>query len=194
MTGDLIFYKYNGNGYYDQTNYTAIDGDTIGVHIGKDLVGALFAPVPMKGNLTNTIRNEHGTRFKEINYLAERSVTLNLVITGATRTAHNTNLESLLQILYNGHFGIKTVRSDNVYFLCYENCNSYNLTRRGCSSQLAVKCVEYNPTQRAWTNTTEEETGGNETGGGNSGGSESGANNGSSEIDPSSIGDPIDRP
>lgn len=150
MTGDLIFYKYNGNGFYSQSNYTAIDGDSIGVHIGKDLVGALLAPAPMKGNLTNTIRNEDGTRFKIIPYLGEKSITLNFVITGATRAAHNANLESLLGILYNCHFAIKTVRSDNVYFLNYEGSNSYNVTRRGCASQLAVKCTEYNPSIRAW--------------------------------------------
>lgn len=150
MTGDLIFYKYNGNGYYTESNYTAIDGESIGVHIGKDLVGALFTPAPMKGDIVNVSRTEHGTRFKEVPYLGERNVTLNLVITGATRSAHNANLDALLRILYKGHFAIKTARSNDIYFLSYQSSQSYSITRRGCSSQIAIKCVEYKPMQRTW--------------------------------------------
>lgn len=154
MTGDLIFYKYNGGGYYTQANYTAIDGETIGVHMGKDLVGALLTPSPMKSDITNVSRTEHGTRFKEVPYRGERSVTLNFVVTGSSVASHNTNLDALEEILYKGHFGIKTSRSGKVFFLSYQSSQSYSLTRRGCSSKLAVKCVEYNPTKREWTTPT----------------------------------------
>lgn len=149
MTGDLIFYKYNSGDYYKQASYTTIDGESIGVHIGKDTVGALFAPAPMKADLTNVTRTENGSRFFTVPYVGERSVTLNFVVTGATRSAHNTNLSALLAILYKGHFAVKIPsRSNDVYFLNYQSSSSYSVTRRGCSSKLAVKCIEYKPTVR----------------------------------------------
>lgn len=152
MTGDLILYKYTSGDYYRVSSYETIDGESIGVHIGKDMVSALFTPAPMKGDITNVVRTEHGTRFLSVPYNGERSVTLNFVVTGATRTAHNSNLSALLEILYTGIFAVKIPsRSDDVYFLNYQSSSSYSVTRRGCSSKLAVKCVEYNPKLRSWS-------------------------------------------
>lgn len=152
MTGDLIFYKYNGGGYYLSSNYTAIDGETIGVHIGKDMVGALLTPVALKGDIKNEVRTEHGSRFFILPYKSERTVTLNFNITASTRAAHKTNLDSLLEILMNGHFGIcvPCEGASVIYFLSYQSSSSFSLTRSGRSSKLAVKCIEYRPDLRAW--------------------------------------------
>lgn len=152
MTGDLIFYKYNGGGYYNSSHYTEIDGETIGVHIGKDMVGALMAPVELKSDIKNEVRTEHGSRFFILPYMSERSVTLNFYITAGSRAAHKTCLDALLEILNNGHFGVcvPCVDEDLIFFLAYQSSSSFSLTRSGWSSKLAVKCIEYRPDIREW--------------------------------------------
>ena len=154
MTGDLLFYAYNSGEYYVSTSYSsAIDGDTYGLRMGKDFVSALKALAPMKGDITNESRTEHGTRFKTIPYFGERSVTLIISIHGATKAAHDTNKAQLMNILSKGHFAISVPRrGTGIVFLNYQSCQSYAETRSGLSSKIAIKCVEYNPTIRNFTN------------------------------------------
>ena len=160
MTGDLILYRYKGSGsYYVSTSYDTIDGDDIGVHMGKDFASSLKALAPMKGDITNESRTEHGTRFKTIPYKGERSLTLNFSIHEKGTygqqgyLSHDTNKASLENILFQGHFAVKVPkRGNNIYFLNYQSCQSYAETRSGKSSKLAVKCVEYNPSIRSFSN------------------------------------------
>lgn len=152
MTGDLIFYKYNGTGeYYLQESYTQIDAEAIGVRMGKDFASSLKALAPMKGDITNESRTEHGTRFKTIPYFGERSVTLNFSIHGNNVEQHNVNKDSLVEILSMGHFALSVpARGGAVYFLNYQSCQPYAETRSGRSSKLAIKCVEYNPSKHTF--------------------------------------------
>lgn len=150
MTGDLLFYVYNSGEYYKATSYSsAIDGDAYGLHMGKDFASALKSPAPMKGDITNESRTEHGTRFKTIPYFGERSVTLNISIHGSSKEAHDANKAQLMNILSRGHFAVSVPnRGTGIVFLNYQSCQSYAETRSGRSSKVAIKCVEYNPSIR----------------------------------------------
>lgn len=170
MTGDLIFYKYtnNGNGGpYKTASYTALDSETyFGIHMGKDFVSSLKVLPPMKDDITNVSRTEHGTRFKHITdqsgnaYKGERSVTLTLNVheTGVRGTSSyksiDTNIAYFMeQVLCKGHFAVRVpARGNEVFFLKYVSCQSYAETRSGRSCKLAIKCVEYNPSKRAFEN------------------------------------------
>ena len=157
MIGDLIFYNYTGNVAYKRGSYRTIDADTIGTHMGKDFVGSLKLPAPQKNDITNVSRTEHGTRFKHIvdqngkAYKAERSVTLNLCIHGGSVEEYNSNFDALMQILNMGHFAVEVPsRQTGVVFLKYVSSQSYAESRNGRNSKLAIKCIEYNPSKRAF--------------------------------------------
>ena len=159
MTGDLIFYYYNGNATpYKQISYTRLDAESyMGVHMGKDFVGSLKAPAATKDDITNVSRTEHGTRFKHIvgqdgnAFKAERNVTLNLSIHGRSVAEYNTNFNRLMEILNRGHFAVEVPsRQTGIVFLKYVSSQSYAESRNGCNSKLAIKCIEYNPSKRAF--------------------------------------------
>jgi len=151
MKGDLAFYTYTGGEYYKESSYSKTDADDIGTHIGQDFVGSLLAPAPLKDDITNQVRNESGTRFKTVAFWGEKSVTLNIVITGSSRSVHNANLKAVTEILARGHFAVSVPKiSDDVYFLNYQSSQSYSLSRSGKVSKLAIKCTEYKPTQRSF--------------------------------------------
>lgn len=152
MTGDLIFYAYNSGDYYAAGSYSsAIDADTYGLHMGKDFASSLKAPAPMKGDITNESRTEHGTRFKTIPYMGERSLTLNISIIGSDFEDHNTKKEALMSILSKGHFAVSVPkRGSDIFFLNFISCQSYAESRSGRSSKISIKCVEYNPSIRAF--------------------------------------------
>lgn len=152
MTNDIKIYSYKGGEKYVLENYVEFDGEELGVHIGQDLIGALLTPPALKENITNVSRTEHGTRVMEVPYLAERSVTLNFVIIGRSRNVHIGNLDAFMGILNNGHFALSLPKMGgaSTYFLNYQSCQSYSITRTGRSSKLAVKCVEYRPDIRDW--------------------------------------------
>lgn len=159
MTGDLKFYYFNQNGEpYKQTSYQQLDAESyMGVHMGKDFVGSLKAPAATKDDITNVSRTEHGTRFKHIvgqdgnAYKAERSVTLNLSIHGSSVAEYNTNFDKLMAILNRGHFAVEVPsRQTGKVFLKYVSSQSYAESRNGCNSKLAIKCIEYNPSKRAF--------------------------------------------
>lgn len=151
MKGDLIFYTYTGGDYYKASSYTKTDADDIGTHMGQDFAGSLLAPAPLKEDITNQVRSENGTRFKTVPFWGEKSVTLNIVITGVSRVAHNANLKAVTEILAKGHFAVSVPKvSGEVYFLNYQSSQSYSLSRSGKVSKLAIKCTEYKPTQRSF--------------------------------------------
>lgn len=169
MTGDLKFYKYTNNGGggpYKTASYTLVDSETMGIRMGKDFVSSLKILPPLKDDITNVSRTEHGTRFKHITdangnaYKGERSVTLNLSVhetpytNNGTPAVHdiNYNIAYFMEhILCRGHFAVQVPsRGNEVFFLKYVSCQSYAETRSGKSCKLAIKCVEYNPSKRAF--------------------------------------------
>lgn len=169
MTGDLKFYKYtnNGNGGpYKAASYTLVDAESMGIRMGKDFVSSLKILPPLKDDITNVSRTEHGTRFKHITdvsgnaYKGERSVTLNLSVHETQTTNNGVRITNTIDdniaffmehILCRGHFAVQVpARGNEVFFLKYVSCQSYAETRSGKSCKLALKCVEYNPSKRVF--------------------------------------------
>lgn len=152
MKNEIVFWKFKGGDYYTFTNYTPVSCDDIGVHLGDNAISALFAPPPMKDDVTNESRIEHGVRFFSVPFLNSRDVTLDLVITGESRSNHYQNFIKLMEILNVGHLAVTIPNViGRAFFLQYKSSQSYAVSRSGCVSKISIKFVEYKPNKTSFT-------------------------------------------
>ena len=138
-----------------KTNELLINGKdawtTYRVKMGSSFLNALEADADNKDYITNTVRSEHGTRVVPLRpKKAERNVTLEFVIVGASHDNYNERLKAFDELMDNGFVTLQVPNSkDDIYRLyCARKSTTYSRGNGGAIGKKSIKFVEYDPTNR----------------------------------------------
>lgn len=123
--------------------------ETWGMSLSDGAVSELLTPPPMKENIINSSRLEHGSRVLVNNPKIEaRNLTLELHFVANNKDDFFTKYKSFCNELSSGIIDIKTKYSDDVYKCIYESCSQFSQFCFGIA-KFALKLVEPNPTDRS---------------------------------------------
>lgn len=128
-----------------------INGKTLGgVKIGAGFRDALLAPSPMKENITNESRLEHGVRTTVIPKINSRTLTLQFQVTGGTKAAFESNLEALYAEFYSGTFRLAVPEiTGEIFNLIYRGASpAYSGGLSGKACKVSATFLEPNPSNR----------------------------------------------
>lgn len=129
------------------------------VKMGSSFLNALEADADNKDYITNTVRSEHGTRVVPLRpKKAERNVTLEFVIVGASHDDYNERLKTFDELMDNGFVTLQVPSSkDDIYRLfCARKSTTYSRGKGGAIGKKSIKFVEYDPTNRGKLTEDEE--------------------------------------
>jgi hypothetical protein len=124
---------------------------TWGLSMDDSGLAALIAPPPMKSIVTNSSRNQHGTRYSnDAPRFDERTISLGINFKAATEAQFWQRYTSFCNdVLANGELTIATkYQPETVYRFIYTQCSQFQQYRRGLAKYV-LKLTEPNPDDRA---------------------------------------------
>lgn len=125
-----------------------------GIHMGKDFLDTLLAPLEVKEYVTNEVRDEDGTRIMMPNgapFFKQRSLVLSFVCIGTSEADFKAKKEAFLRVIYGGQITLKIPPvSNDVYRLIYngQGC-TWKMNAKRTIATITLKFVEPNPRNRA---------------------------------------------
>lgn len=124
--------------------------ETFGLKMNTSFVPNLLAPRPLKKNIENVSRMQHGKRVVVGNRKYDsRDISLNVVIWGDDNASYKENRRNLLNFLEAGEIEMRLLeRSDEVFHLVYLDSSSYSEDYWGTYGSMAIKFCEPNPNNR----------------------------------------------
>ena len=150
MRNDLLIKGVGDGAYFNGYDYYH-------VRMGSGFLDAIENGVTLKEPIENESRKEHGTRMLVSTYIAKRTVLLQFVIFGSTRSEFMTHKAAFETMLRKGLVSIKVndPAHPNYYHLVYTGKSvTYKHSYNGRSGLMTFQFVEPNPANRTQTANT----------------------------------------
>lgn len=135
----------------DELKINGVDAwDIYGVNMGDGFIDSICAPTSMKDFVTSNCRLENGARVITKDAKTDsRDLTLTFTITGKNKADFKAKKKAFEEVLYNGDLKISIPPiGDENYFLVFQKCTSFGMSKTGCFCKISAKFIEPNPAKR----------------------------------------------